>query len=336
MAWIKASQYIFAVSRIRAVENRLLKPETMNRMLDAATWAEAIRVLAEVHYGEQGESISNGDYERLLTEEHKKLYKFMKEIAPDPLIFDLFLQPQDFHNVKVLLKADFADMEELEGLLMDWGSIKTSKLREMIRERDYAEMPSIMRQAVEEAMVDLHHTEDAQTIDIILDRACYKQMQAIAHSYRHSFLRDFVAGTIDLVNISNFFRIKRIKKDMEFIESVMLPGGFIPLKLWLENTEVSAGMLSEAVKYTPFHALVEKMLGNAGAQGRLEDMEQLHNEFRTIFIKKGKDRIDGLEPLLGYLLAKETEIHDVRIIMTGKVNRISKERISERLRGVYA
>ena len=43
----------------------------------------------------------------------------------------------------------------------------------------------------------------------------------------------------------------------------------------------------------------------------------------------------GVEPLLAYIYAKETEIKVVRIIMVGKLNNISGEVIRERLRDIY-
>jgi V/A-type H+-transporting ATPase subunit C len=43
----------------------------------------------------------------------------------------------------------------------------------------------------------------------------------------------------------------------------------------------------------------------------------------------------GVEPFIAYLFAKETEIRNVRIIMTGKINRLNDDLIRERLRLGY-
>lgn len=43
----------------------------------------------------------------------------------------------------------------------------------------------------------------------------------------------------------------------------------------------------------------------------------------------------GIEPLIAYLIAKEHEVKLIRIIMIGKINQLSMDLISERLREPY-
>ena len=43
----------------------------------------------------------------------------------------------------------------------------------------------------------------------------------------------------------------------------------------------------------------------------------------------------GVEPLIAWLFAKETEIRNVRMIMTGKINNLPMDMIRERLRETY-
>lgn len=43
----------------------------------------------------------------------------------------------------------------------------------------------------------------------------------------------------------------------------------------------------------------------------------------------------GVEPVIAYIYAKETEIKIIRIIMVGKLNNIAAEVIRERLRDIY-
>ena len=43
----------------------------------------------------------------------------------------------------------------------------------------------------------------------------------------------------------------------------------------------------------------------------------------------------GIEPLIGYLLAKEREILNLRLVITGKLNKLPEETVRRRLRNVY-
>ena len=102
------TQYAYAVARIRAIEKKLLDKGKIDRMLNAKTSEEVLKVLADADYGDAAGEISNAhEYEKILREEQKKVYKLLKEIAPQPEVFDIFLGKNDYHNIKVLLKSEF-------------------------------------------------------------------------------------------------------------------------------------------------------------------------------------------------------------------------------------
>ena len=52
-------------------------------------------------------------------------------------------------------------------------------------------------------------------------------------------------------------------------------------------------------------------------------------------MKKAKTIPFGIEPIIGYIYAKENEIKLIRIIMVGQMNNVPKEVIRERLRDSY-
>ncbi|HEX30202.1 TPA: V-type ATP synthase subunit C, partial [Candidatus Poribacteria bacterium] len=53
------------------------------------------------------------------------------------------------------------------------------------------------------------------------------------------------------------------------------------------------------------------------------------------YIRPAKYVAFGIEPLIAYLIAKEHEVKLIRIIMIGKINQLSMDSISERLREPY-
>jgi len=54
------------------------------------------------------------------------------------------------------------------------------------------------------------------------------------------------------------------------------------------------------------------------------------------FIKNAKRINFGPEPIIAYIIAKETEIKIIRIILAGKLNKVDSNIIRERLRDIYA
>ncbi len=167
------TQYAYAVARIRAVEKKLLNKADIDRMVDAKSPEDALKTAAEAGYGTTDADTANPfEYEELLKEEMQKTYKLLREISPEPEVFDLFLYSNDYHNIKVILKSEFSAIAD-DSILLDTGSIPLDKLEVMIRDRNLAEMHPVMRAAVTETIDLFNRAGDPQVIDIILDRASF-------------------------------------------------------------------------------------------------------------------------------------------------------------------
>lgn len=329
------TQYTYAVARIRAIEKKLLDKGKLDRMVDARSPEEAIKVLNEAEYGySRGEATGVFEYEKLLQEEHRKVYGLLKEIAPEPEALTIFLQRNDYHNAKVILKAEFLGQNS-DHILVDSGSIPANKLKLMIMDRNMADMPPTMRMAVEECIDTFNRTGDPQAIDIILDRACFRQMKETAEGLKNGFLKDLVRIMIDLTNIKIFLRVKTLKKSWDFLQKVLLSGGSIDNKVFVQNLEDSLDNFINAMKYTPYGSVCEDGIESFKSTGSLTKIEKLSDNYILSFVKKSRYLSFGLEPLIGYLVAKETEIKNARIVMVGKINNIQGEIIKERLRDTY-
>jgi len=329
------TQYAYSVSRIRAIERKLLDKGRLDRMVEAKSAEEAMKVLQEADYGDiDADSISVYEYETLLKDENKKVYNLMKEIAPEPDVFDLFLITNDYHNIKVLLKAEFSG-QHYENLLIESGSIPSSKLKAMIKDRNMTNMPAIMKDAVDECIETYNKTLDPQVIDIILDKASFMQMKETSEKSQNKFIKDLVTLFIDVANIKVFLRIKTLNKTWDFLQKVLIPGGSIDSKLYIKNLENSIDSFIDALQFTSLGAFLQDGLESFKTTGTLTKFEKLSDNLILDYIKKAKYIPLGIEPLVGYLMAKEMEIKNARIVMVGKINNISNEVIRERLREAY-
>lgn len=329
------TQYAYSVSRIRAIERKLLDKGKLDRMVEAKTPEEALKVLQEADYGKSGsDSVNIFDYENLLRDENKKVYSLIKEIAPEPEIFDLFLISNDYHNIKVLLKSEFSQKSN-DNLLVDSGSIPQGRLKTMLRDRDFTNMPVIMKNAIEECIEAYNKTSDPQVIDIILDKASYKQMKDTSQKSGSKFIRDLVTLFIDLANIKTFLRVKALNKTWDFLQKVLIPEGSIDIKFFVQNLENPLDSFVDALQFTSLGAFLQEGIESFKNTGTLTKFEKISDNLILNYVKKAKYISLGIEPLVGYLMAKEMEIKNARIVMVGKINNISNEVIKERLREAY-
>ena len=66
-----------------------------------------------------------------------------------------------------------------------------------------------------------------------------------------------------------------------------------------------------------------------------QEFERMCDDYLMSYVKEAQYKTLTPEPLVGYILGKETEIKCVRIIMTCKLNNIDSETIKERVREAY-
>lgn len=328
-------KYVQAVPRIRSIENKLLDRAKIERLVDSASADEAFKILQETSYGTlMGNLKRPEDYEILLSDELKKLYSFMYEIAPEKELVDVMSLRYDYHNIKVLLKGE-ALGKDLTDLLIPVGTIKISDLKTYITTESYSDLCPLMREGIEKAREAFREEKDPQKIDVILDNFMYKDMYLKATAMDELYLTKFIQSNIDLINLRTLLRVKKQNKPRKFLEETLLEGGKLDREGLLELLSVSPENIISKLQNSDYSDVIKAGIEEYIQSKNLNVFEKLSDNFMMSLIKDAKYVSFGLEPLLAYIFAKENEIRLVRIIMVGKLNNIDAEVIRERLRDIY-
>lgn len=323
------------IPRIRVYETKLLDKSKIDRMIDSNSSEEALRVLQETEYASIMTNVNKAEnYEVILSEELKRLFNVMYDISPEKSIVDLMSVKYDYQNIKVILKGMFLK-EDLSHLLMNVGSIDALKLKHSIENNDIRELPSIIRDAEKEAIEKFENTRDPQVIDIILDKYMFKTIIQIRDSIKDNFINKYIAALVDSTNLKTLLRIKKQNKSREFFDSVIIEGGSIDKDKLLGMLNDEAQNISTKLSYTDYAEFIKAGIEYYSKTGSISLLEKLVDNYIMDIMKNAKIIPFGVEPLLAYIYAKETEIKIIRIIMVGKLNNISAEVIRERLRDSY-
>ncbi|NEU04960.1 V-type ATP synthase subunit C [Clostridium senegalense] len=329
-------EFTHAVARLRVIETKLLDKMKLERMIESASLEEAIRVLSETQYNESISLLKRvEDYEVALNEELKKLYSLMYEVSPDKLIVDIMNLKYDYHNIKVLEKEKILD-KDLSSLLIPVGSIDVEKLKTSIVTGDLKGLEPIMREAIKKAENDYEENKDSQRIDIILDRYLYEDMLKRAKESKFEFIEGYVRRTIDLTNIKIMLRVKAQDKDMKFLEGVLIEGGYIPQSTLIEGLSISFENFIEVVSKYGYDKVLKLVVEDYASTKKYTSIEVHSDNYLMDYIKGAKGVNFGPEPIIAYIMAKETELKVVRIILAGKLNKVESNIIRERLRDIYA
>jgi V/A-type H+-transporting ATPase subunit C len=333
LAKIKDTDYLFSTARVRSVEKNMLTGERAEKMIDAKTTEDALRVLDDCYYG-SGDAINVDDYEILLTEEHKKTYDFITSIAPELDYFKMFLYPYDYHNLKVIMKSEYLGIEA-SNILINTGSIDVKNLKYSVKERDFLALTENMGNALKEIIEDFPKTNDPQIIDIILDKYCYDEMLKSAKSTNNQFIIDYVRMQIDAINIKSYVRLKKMNKSWDFFTKIFLDGGKIYEQIFIKNFDDPFDKFAENLLAYDFKEVFIEGTEALMKTKKFTILEKLLDNKIIEHIKYAKYVPFGIEPLVGYLIGKDNEIKIARIILAGKTAGISPELIKERLRETY-
>lgn len=328
--------YPYAAAHIFALENRLIGRDRVDRMVEAPSAEEALKVLAETEYG-AGISELEGphDYERLLSLEVQRIYDFFETISPNPDITRLFFLKYDFHNLKVLIKSRYLGRDHDGHLIGVGGTIPLEILAEAIKERNYRELPPYMAEAIEEIEEAMDTRVDPQRIGTTLDKAMYRHIFDVCEKRKCSFALDYFSMQADLINIRSFLRVRKLGETFEFLKTLLLPSRDMGEDLFLDIMEEPIEDFVLRLRDSKYGQVVVKGVEEYINTGSLSTYERLMDDFLLGFARAARWNPDGIEPIIGYLLAKENEIRIIRIIMVGKINNMPTDSIRERLRDVY-
>ncbi len=268
----------------------------------------------------------------ILTQARTATFDDLSSFAPDKTILDVFKVKYDYHNAKVLLKAEARGVEG-ERLLVDTGRVSPEKMQACVLTSDFHDLPGKLSQAVAHAREVLGTTANPQLCDFVLDQAYFEDMYELAQQSGSAFLKGYVRLSVDIANLKSLVRAVRMGRDAAFLKGVLFRGGNVDTDRIL--SAMGTGVSLEEV----FSSLPSCGAGEAGAEaingGGLTRFEKLCDDALTLYIGSARYVAFGEQPLVAYLAAKESEFTAVRIIMTGRLAGLSADVIRERLRETY-
>ena len=326
----KKEAYICLSAMLRAREPKLLNEDRAYRMIDAPTADEAAKLLSESGYS----SLSGRNAKELcaaLNEYREAVFTEIERLAPEKDIPELFRTKYDYHNAKVLIKAEGAGSSADE-LMSDSGRVPAARLKELYTEERYAQLPGKLGTAMQEAKNVLARTANPQLADFTLDRAWFEEQGELAGKSGNSFLQAYVRLLTDTANLKAVVRTLRMGRSADFLREVLLSGGNTDMAKLLSVTD------GESLK-AAFSGTCLRKAAEAGAEalqgGGLTRFERECDNAVNAELKKAKTVSYGSEPVTAYLAAVENEITAVRMILTGKLSGIPAEVLRERLRELY-
>lgn len=326
------TEFLYASSRIRAIERNLLTAETFRKMAEAGTPEEAFKAAADSGicsgYGPE-------EYEAAISASLKNAYALAEELLKDKELVGLFRLRYDAHNLKVLVKSR-AVGKDAAYLLSDLGNVPAEELAEHYAAGSIEGVAPQLKKAAEEAAASLAKTRDPRMADILIDRGAYEALADGAGGYQNDYLHAVVEAKADVTNIRTLVRIKRMGTDAGLMRQAAVTGGTFGAEELGEAEEKGWDEIFALIRRSPYAKSIEPALEDLKKGGALTGFEKLCDGAEMAVLKRARYIPFGAEPVLAWLLAKENEAQCLRIVLSGKKSGLAPEKIMERLRDAYA
>lgn len=317
---MKDMEYITAVARIRVNENYLLTKTDIERFVDMP-YEDIIRTLSDKGWDTESDNLYD-----IFKNENERLWKLIKECAPDFDEFAMFITQNDFHNYKSILKGTMKGVA-FDKYLLSPSLISTDAMERAVAQREFNDLPEYMRGVAEKAYEAMAHTGDGQYADTLIDRAMLDSILFFAEKPNISFLRDLAEITIVSYNFRIAARGAKMGKSPQLMEAALAPSSLADVKAL--NLAVSKGLTDiadylDTIGFDDGAAVLKDKLPD------LSDFESWCDRLPVEFALSHKSNPFSIAPLASFILNKRHEIKNVRIILSCKKAGISSEIIRKR------
>lgn len=324
-----------SVVRTRVFEKRLLQRTIIERMIEAENIETVFRILSETEYSNQlAKADRPEDYDKVLSAELDRVYELMMEVSPDQRIVELLLLKYDYHNLKVMVKEHILD-KDFSHMYVKRGTAEIEKIKSGFLSENYRDIKEEFTRALQEVVSDYENNKDPQRIDLIFDKYYFDHLYKLAKETGIELFQEYVMDLIDFTNIRTLIRLKRQNKSNQFLEEVLLPHGNIDLNSIVLSLRDNIENIIEKFKTYSISPALKQGLEDYQETGSLSHYEKYMDNHLMDLNRSSSSIHFGPEPLFSYILAKETEISILRIIMVSKINNIPPDSIRERLRDLY-
>jgi V/A-type H+-transporting ATPase subunit C len=321
-------KHIYAVTRIHINELNLLTSRNLEAMASYDSVDDILSFLAGK--GWDVKAAGSGGIEALIDREYEKTWALIAEAAGDVKALSAFRKPRDFHNLKAAIKLRFlGEPEGQKKFFLPYGTVDLEKITKAAETLDFSKLPEDLAKAGSAAWDILKDTGNGQLCEITIDRASLEAVAKAAEESGSSFLKKYAQMSADHANIKACSRASKLGKDRSFFERLVASSGSLNRVSLISASLAGPSELRAFLRKSGFSKAADS-LEESGAS-----FEKWSNDEAIRMIIPMKARISGIEPLAAFIMARESEIRQVRLLLGAKVNKLPEAVLKERLGLTY-
>lgn len=307
-------------------------------LADTTDSEHLLKALEDTVYGELFQGKALKEFTEVVDNYYQQKFLQIKDISPCPIMLNIHQVKADLNNLKLCYKAKLSGRQISWENLSEKGTITPERMFAIVENELWNELPPIIARSL--VILGEQSKENLRQIDFLLDKAYYTYRieiltQANIHeTLIYSNLLDFYKKEIDCENIKNIFRAKTMHLEKDQVAEIMIDGGHISAKYFVDNANVSSEDIADLVRNSLYGEYFEGAITQWISTGSCTLLEKQIDEYLLNISSDFAYASAGPEVIEETLRSLQIEIKNLKLIIIGKLNNMSAEEIKERVRNV--
>lgn len=345
---LKLGKYPYTYVRTIVMKSMLFRREDYHKMLKMG-FSEIAKFLQDSHYKKEidefareysGADLLELALNRNLAESFKKLIR----ISPYELSLPIreYIKRKDIDDIKTIIRGKFtnADEKQILGSITAAGALSYEFLFSLLKKESIEEVLKHSKLAdfgmFAEGLKDLKEKKTIITIENILDKFHYTHLIQFSKILpkEGNLFRNFLLKEVEILNILTLLRLKKSKLGKEAAKSFIISSNDKSRdSKVMKLAELSdLDELSAYLERTEYKAVISRGIEEFRKNGSLIMLEaEMYKHLLKQSILLLHQHPLSIDIILGYMLAKDIEIRNLKIIVKGKQLGLKEEFIESQL-----
>lgn len=336
------SNYAYTTARVRAMKSKLLPQETYPRLMNMQI-DEITRFIEEFEYKEDVDELARL-YEGVDLIEHalnrNLAVTFTKLISISEgelnFLISEYLKKYDIWNIKTILRGKYcgASTDDILEAVVAAGRLSYTFTSELAAKSTYEDVIVSLLTSEYSLILKDYDGKNLSEIENRLDKKYYYDLfQAIGDpkSKDRKLFSKFIRTDIDLKNLVTLFRLKKYGLTDPSMADLLIEGG---LKLKIKEIERMLSLSFEdflvELENTPYWEEISDCCGP-----KMDSLIYVETRLKKLRLKSAASFSHvyplSIVPIMDYILSKENEVSNLRMIIRGKAVGLSDEEIKNQL-----
>ena len=319
-------RYTFACAQVKSLETFMLSKSALQNMATSSGFEDALDMLSSSEYS----LLQDKDQEQIndfLLEKRTEVRNLFIDLIVDKRIVELLEARSDFANLRLALRRKLTEKPIGADYSGD-GFVKADEFEAIFEQENYSPLPIYMQNAIEVAVLAYYQNKHVCQIDYALDAEYSRYTIEKAYELQNEFLIGFFRMKADLTNIKTMLRLKyTAAKEIDGF----VPGGYVEVSALKHCVDLDYDSIQTMFFCMPYYGLVETCINYLVSNKSFLKLEQNCDEHIDGYLRRGFTVTSGPQPVIAYMLLKESEIRKVRLILTAKKNLLDSKMILDRL-----